>query len=94
MLLVDDLLLLPVKGLVGILRRIGEMADRELTDREYMLERLLELRLRYEMDEIDEPEYDRQAAPWEAKLEAADRAAEEAERELTGSAVGHERRAT
>lgn len=89
MLLLDDLLLLPVKGLVGILRRIGEMADRELTDREYMQEQLLELRLRYEMDEIDELEYHRQAVPWEAKLEAADRAAEEAERELAGSAVGH-----
>ena len=89
MLLLDDLLLLPARGLVGILRRIGEIADRELTDWEYMQEQLLELRLRYEMDEIDEREYHRQTALWEARLEAADRAAEEAERDLTGSAVGH-----
>lgn len=88
MLLLDDLLLLPVRGLVGILRRIQEMTDRELTDREYMQQQLLELRLRYEMDEIDEREYHRQAVPWEARLEAADLAAEEAERELAGSAVG------
>lgn len=88
MLLLDDLLLLPVRGLVGILRRIQEMTDRELTDREYMQQQLLELRLRYEMDEIDEREYHRQAAPWEARLEAADLAAEEAEREPAGSAVG------
>lgn len=89
MLLVDDLLLLPFRGLVGILRKVQEMTDRELTDEDYMHEQLLELRLRYEMDEIGEQEYRRQAVSWEAKLEAADRAAEEAERELTGSAVGH-----
>lgn len=64
------------------------MTDRELTDREFMQERLLELRLRYEMDEIDEREYHRQAAPWVARLEAADLAAEEAERAPAGAAVG------
>jgi len=87
MLLVDDLLLLPAKGFIGILRRIQEMTDREFTDQEYMQQQLLELRLRYEMDEIDEPEYHRQAEPWEARLEAADRAAEEAEGEQADSTV-------
>jgi len=70
MLLVDDLLALPFKGLFGIFRKISEMADRELSDEAYIQEKLLELQLLYEMDEIDEEEYDRQAAVWEARLNA------------------------
>ncbi len=68
MLLVDDLLALPFKGLFGIFRKISEMADRELSDEAYIQDKLLELQLLYEMDEIDEEEYDRQAAVWEARL--------------------------
>ncbi|MGD0265046.1 MAG: gas vesicle protein GvpG [Candidatus Methylomirabilota bacterium] len=71
MLLVDDLLALPFKGLFGIFQKISEMADREFTDEAYIQEKLLELQLLYEMDEIDEEEYDRQAAVWEARLNAA-----------------------
>ncbi len=78
MLLVDDLLALPFKGLFGIFQKISEMADREFTDEAYIQEKLLELQLLYEMDEIGEEEYDRQAAVWEARLNAA-RGAEEAE---------------
>ena len=71
MLLVDDLLALPFKGLFGIFQKISEMADREFTDEAYIQEKLLELQLLYEMDEINEEEYDRQAAVWEARLNAA-----------------------
>jgi len=78
MLLVDDLLALPFKGLFGIFQKISEMADREFTDEAYIQEKLLELQLLYEMDEIGEEEYDRQTAVWEARLNAA-RGAEEAE---------------
>ena len=78
MLLVDDLLALPFKGLFGIFQKISEMADREFTDEAYIQEKLLELQLLYEMDEIGEEEYDREAAEWEARLNAA-RGAEEAE---------------
>ncbi len=78
MLLVDDLLALPFRGLFGIFRKISEMADREFTDEAYIQEKLLELQLLYEMDEIGEEEYDRQAAVWEARLNAA-RGAEEGE---------------
>ena len=78
MLLVDDLLALPFKGLFGIFQKISEMADREFTDEAYIQEKLLELQLLYEMDEFGEEEYDRQAAVWEARLNAA-RGAEEAE---------------
>lgn len=70
MLLVDDLLLLPFKGFLGVLEKIHEMADRELNDEAYLEDKLLELRLLYEMDEISEAEYYEQAAEWEAKLAA------------------------
>ncbi len=71
MLLVDDLLALPFSGLLGIFRKISEMADRECSDEAYIQEKLLEIQLLYEMDEIDDEEYDRQAAVWEARLNAA-----------------------
>ena len=78
MLLIDDLLALPFRGFLGILGKIHELADRELNDEAYIQEKLLELQLRYEMDEIDEAEYTQQAALWEAKLNAVRQAEEEA----------------
>ena len=57
MLLIDDLLLLPVKGFVGIFKRIHEMAEQELSNEPYLLERLMGLRLQFEMGEMEEGEY-------------------------------------
>ncbi len=57
MLLIDDLLLLPVKGFIGIFKRIHEMAEQELSDERYLLERLMALRLQFEMGEMKEEEY-------------------------------------
>ncbi len=71
MLLVDDLLALPFRGLFGIFRKISEVAERELSDEAYIQEKLLELQLLYEMDEIAEEEYASQAAVWEARLNRA-----------------------
>ena len=70
MLLIDDLLTLPFRGLWGVLEKISELADRELNDGDYLQERLLEIQLLYEMDEIDEAEYTRKAAALEAQLNA------------------------
>jgi hypothetical protein len=68
MLVVDDILLLPAKGLVGIFKKIHEMAKTELSDEKYTLEKLMELQLRYEMDEISEEEYNKEEAKLQAKL--------------------------
>jgi len=57
MLLIDNLLLLPVKGFVGIFKRIHEMAEQELSNETYLLERLMALRLQFEMGEMEEREY-------------------------------------
>ena len=70
MLLVDDLLALPFRGLMGVFQKISEFADRELNDADYLQEKLLEIQLLYEMDEIDEAEYALKAAALEERLNA------------------------
>jgi len=79
MLLIDDLITLPFKGLIGVFEKIYEMADREQNDEGYIQEKLLELQLLYEMDEIGEAEYTVQTAEWEARLNAVRQADEEVE---------------
>lgn len=71
MLLIDDILLLPFKGFFGILKKIHEMTERELTDENYIRERLMELQLRFELDEINEEEYFRQEKELMQRLDAS-----------------------
>lgn len=78
MLLIDDLIALPFKGLVGVLRKIHEMADRELHDEAYIQQKLLELELLYEMGEIGLEVYTDMMGEWEARLNAVRGAEEEA----------------
>jgi hypothetical protein len=70
MLGVDDILLLPAKGLIGVFKKIHEMGRKEISDEKYTLEKLLELQLRYEMDEISQEEYNEKEAELQAKLNA------------------------
>ena len=77
MFLIDDLLLLPIKGFIGIFKEIHEMAEREVSDEGYIRERLMELQLRFELDEIGEEEYTRQEKELMARLEAIRKAKEE-----------------
>ena len=88
MLLIDDLLALPFRGVMGILHKIHETADRELNDEGYIQEKLLELQLLYEMDEISEEEYNLQAPEWEARLNAVRQAEGEEGSEEDESAPG------
>ena len=78
MLLIDDLLLSPVKGLFGLFREIEKMADRELTDQEALQEKLLHLQMRFELDEIGEEEYAEQEAEILDRLSILEEAAVEA----------------
>jgi len=75
--LIDDLLLLPVRGFVGIFKKIHEMAEREVSDEDYIRERLMELQLKFELDEISEEEYTKQEKELMARLEAIRKAKEE-----------------
>jgi hypothetical protein len=70
MLVIDDILLLPCRGLLGIFEKIHDMAKREVSDERYTLEKLMELHLRYEMDEISEEEYNKEETKLQAKLNA------------------------
>ena len=70
-----------------MLQKISEMADRELNDAEYLQEKLLEIQLLYEMDEIGEEEYALKAAALDTRLNAV-REAEEAEPETEEAEAG------
>lgn len=77
MFLIDDLLLLPVKGLIGVFKKIHEMTEKELTDEDYIRERLMELQLKFELDEISEEEYTKQEKELMERLDAIRKAKEE-----------------
>lgn len=60
MFLIDDLLLAPVKGIIGLGKKINEMIERESSDEGRLKEKLMELQLQFEMDEVSEEEYQKQ----------------------------------
>ena len=57
MFLIDDLLLAPVNGFKFILGQIQKMADQEFNDDTLIKEQLLELQMRYELEEISDEDY-------------------------------------
>ena len=59
MFLIDDILLAPIKGVIFIAKKINEVIEKETSDEGSIKERLMALQLKFEMDEIDEEEYDR-----------------------------------
>ncbi|MCX6157399.1 MAG: gas vesicle protein GvpG [Ignavibacteriota bacterium] len=63
MFLIDDLLLVPftgpLNGLVYLAEKINEVVDKELNDGGVLKEKLMELQMKFEMDEIDEEEFTR-----------------------------------
>jgi len=59
MFLIDDILLAPLKGIIFIGKKINEVIENEMSDEGAVKERLMALQLKFEMDEIDEEEYDR-----------------------------------
>jgi hypothetical protein len=59
MLLFDDILLAPLKGVVFIGKKVYEVVEKEMSDEGAIKEKLMALQLQFEMDEIDEEEYDK-----------------------------------
>jgi uncharacterized membrane protein len=59
MFLIDDILLAPLKGVLFLANKINEVIERETSDEGSVKERLMALQLKFEMDEIDEEEYDK-----------------------------------
>jgi len=70
MLLIDDLLLLPLRGVIGIFKKINEMAETELSDADRIREKLMEARLKFELDEIGEEEYEKVETELLARLDS------------------------
>ncbi|MEI6057176.1 MAG: gas vesicle protein GvpG [Lentisphaerota bacterium] len=70
MFIIDDLLLAPLKGLAWIANQIDEVAQKELSDEGKIMDELMRLQLRFELDEIDEKEYDKLEGEIMDRLEA------------------------
>ena len=71
MFLIDDLLFLPIKGFFGIFEKIHDMAMEEFEDTPEKLQReLLDLQMRFEMEEISEEEHKKKEDETLARLEA------------------------
>ncbi|MFQ5903018.1 MAG: gas vesicle protein GvpG [Candidatus Binatia bacterium] len=68
--LVDDILLAPVKMVKWLGEKLSETAEEEITDESKVYGQILELQMRYEMDEVMEAEYEKEETRLMAKLEA------------------------
>lgn len=63
-------LTIPLKGLFFIADRLKETAESEITDESRVYEELLELQMKFEIEEITEEEYQKKEARLMDKLEA------------------------
>ncbi|OEU72606.1 MAG: gas vesicle protein GvpG [Desulfuromonadales bacterium C00003093] len=68
-LIVDDILLAPIKFSVWIAKKLSESAEKEMTDDSRIYEDLLDLQMRHELEEISDEEYDKQETMLMEKLE-------------------------
>lgn len=59
----------PIKGFLWMAEKINDVAQKELTDKGKIQEQLLELQMRFEMEEIDEEEYNKKEAELMERLE-------------------------
>jgi len=77
MFLIDDILLSPLKLLAWLGEKINDVVEKELSDEGLITEKLMQLQLRFEMDEISDEEYNRQEKELLARLESIRKAKEE-----------------
>lgn len=83
MFLIDDILLKSLKGVAWLGEKINEVAEKEqLSNEGKIKEKLMELQLKFELDEIDEEEYNIQEKELLALLEAIRRANEEGNEQI------------
>ena len=69
-LVVDDVLLAPVTIPAWICKKIHDVGETEMTDTGAIHEELLELQMRFELDELTEEEYQQKEAELLERLEA------------------------
>lgn len=76
MFLIDDILLAPLKGVMWLGKKINEVAEKEVSDEGRIKEKLMELQLKFELDEISEEEYNKQEKELLERLDAIRKAKE------------------
>jgi len=59
MFLIDSILLAPLKGVIWMGEKLGDMAQKELSDKGRIKEELMRLQLLFELDDISKEEYDK-----------------------------------
>jgi len=69
MFLLDDIVLAPLKGIIFIGKKIDELMQKEISDEGRIKEHLMELQLKFEMDEISIEEYDKREEELLAMIE-------------------------
>ncbi len=87
MFLIDDILLAPLNGIIWLGKKINEVAEKEFSDEGLIKEKLMQLQLRFEIDEISEENYNRQEKELLERLEAIHmkhRLTEQSERKSAG----------
>ena len=77
MFLIDDILLAPLNGIIWLGKKINEVAEKEFSDEGLIKEKLMQLQLRFEIDEISEENYNKQEKELLERLEAIRKAKEE-----------------
>lgn len=70
MFLLDDILLAPVNGLVWLAQKIDEVVKKETSDQGRIKEKLMEIQLKFELDEITEEEYNKREKELLEQLDA------------------------
>src|SRR5438309_2913622 len=88
MLLIDDLLMLPFSGFNFVMKTLRQVAEEQYTDDAPVKERLLELQLKLESEEISEEQYAEQEAATIREL----RAIANRKRQLAGAPATEEDR--
>lgn len=75
--IIDDILLSPIKLTIWLGEKLRDAAYREMTDESKVREALLQLQMRFEMDEINEEEYEKQESQLMEQLETIRKMKEE-----------------
>ncbi len=69
-LIVDDILFFPLKFTVWLGNKLRESAYEDMTDESKVHEELLQLQMRYELEEIDDETYEKNETQLMERLEA------------------------
>jgi hypothetical protein len=76
MFLIDSILLAPLKGVVWLGEKLSGIAEKELSDTGCIKEELMALQLRFELDQINEQEYNEREKELLDRLDAVTEAKE------------------